>query len=54
MHFFGLYPWECLTCQEKFYNSKRHSESRSAAGEVYSGPSSERKVKPGSKTSPSK
>jgi hypothetical protein len=53
MYFFGLYPWECLTCQAKFYSGTRHSKSgRSPAGEVYIETQQARKVKPGSKESP--
>jgi hypothetical protein len=55
MFFFGLFPWECLTCQEKFYSSKRHSRSRRhPLGEVYTGPDPQPIVKPGSEESPSK
>jgi hypothetical protein len=36
MYFFGLYPWECLTCQQKFFSSRRYLRStRHPLGEVY-------------------
>jgi hypothetical protein len=52
MFFFGLFPWECLTCQEKFYSSKRHSRSRRhPLGEVYTESTPQPKVRPGTDTS---
>lgn len=55
MHFFGLYPWECLTCQEKFFNRKRHSRSkRHPLGEIYTESNPKPVVKPGSEESPSR
>ncbi len=49
MHFFALYPWECLTCQNKFYSSTRYSRSkRHALGEVYTESTHKPTVKPGS------
>jgi len=48
MYFFGLFPWECLTCQEKFYSRVRYSRSkRHAQGEVYTESSRNPAVKPG-------
>ena len=36
MYFFGLFPWECLTCQERFFSATRHSRSkRHPLGEIY-------------------
>lgn len=55
MYLFGLFPWECLTCQRKFYSSVRHSRTkRHALGEVYTGSSRKPVVKPGSEESHSK
>ncbi len=59
MYFFGLYPWECLTCQAKFYHATRHAKSgRNPAGEVYleshRARKAKREVKPGSEESHSK
>lgn len=52
MHFFGLFPWECLTCQEKFFSSKRYSRSkRHPLGEVYTESNPEPSVRPGSEES---
>jgi hypothetical protein len=49
MHFFALYPWECLTCQNKFYSSARYSRrKRHALGEVYTESTHKPTVKPGS------
>ena len=47
MHLFSLYPWECLTCQNVFFHSKRYSRSkRHAMGEVYTGSETAPKVSP--------
>ncbi len=36
--FFGYYPWECLTCQARFFSQQRYSKGeRSPHGEVYVG-----------------
>jgi hypothetical protein len=52
MYFFGLFPWECLTCRAKFFSSKRHSRSRRhPMGEVYTGSKPSEIVKPGSEES---
>ena len=53
MYFFGLFPWECLTCQEKFFNRVRHARSsnRHPLGEVYTGTTPAPSVKPGSEES---
>jgi hypothetical protein len=52
MYFFGLFPWECLTCQNKFYSNVRHSRSkRHSAGEVYTEFSHKPVAKPGSEES---
>ena len=37
-HFFGFYPWECLTCQARFFSQQRYPKGqRSNHGEVYIG-----------------
>jgi hypothetical protein len=55
MYFFGLFPWECLTCQTKFFSGKRHSRSkRNPLGEIYTDSSSTPEAKPGSEESHSK
>jgi len=52
MYFFGLFPWECLTCQNKFYSSVRYSRTkRHSMGEVYTESSHKPTVKPGSEES---
>jgi hypothetical protein len=52
MYFFGRFPWECLTCQERFFSSKRHARAkRHPLGEVYTGEKSTPSVKPGSEES---
>jgi hypothetical protein len=52
MYFFGLFPWECLTCQNQFFSSRRYSRSkRHPLGEVYTDSSSTPKVKPGTEES---
>jgi hypothetical protein len=52
MYFFGLFPWECLTCQKHFFSSTRHSRTkRHPAGEVYTGKEKTPTVKPGSEES---
>jgi hypothetical protein len=49
MHFFGLYPWECVDCQEHFFSIQRYSRSkRNALGEIYTGNKPAPGVKPGS------
>jgi len=49
MYFFGLFPWECLNCQERFFSSKRYTrEKRHPLGEVYVDSAHQPKVKPGS------
>ena len=50
MFFFGLFPWECLSCEELFFSKIRHSRSRRhPQGEVYiEGSSKPPRVKPGS------
>ena len=49
MYFFGLYPWECLTCQKRFFSKVRYPRTtRNAAGEVYTGSKKKQKVQPGS------
>jgi hypothetical protein len=36
MFFLGKYPWECLTCQKRFFDSLRYSQGkRHPNGEVY-------------------
>jgi len=52
MYFFGLFPWECLSCQERFFNRKRYARSkRHPLGEVYTGTAPRPAVKPGSEES---
>jgi len=52
MYFFGMFPWQCVDCHERFFSSKRYSRSkRNSVGEVYIGPNSVRTVKPGSEES---
>jgi hypothetical protein len=52
MHFFGLYPWECLNCQKFFFSQSRHSRSgRHPQGEVYLDSSKPQRVKSGSEES---
>ena len=53
MHIFRLYPWECLTCQEKFFSMTRHSRAtkRHPLGEVYTETKPQPVVKPGSEES---
>ena len=47
MHLFRLYPWECLTCQNLFFHSKRYSRAkRNALGEVYTGSEAAAQVSP--------
>ena len=55
MYFFGFFPWECMNCQERFFNRKRYVRSkRHPLGEVYTESSSRPVVKPGSEESHSK
>jgi hypothetical protein len=55
MYFIGLFPWECLTCQEKFFSSTRYSRTkRHPLGEVYTESKPKPVMKPGSEESPSK
>jgi len=52
MYFFGLFPWECVDCQKRFFSAKRYSRARrNAAGEVYTGTTKAPSVKPGSEES---
>ena len=52
MYFFGLFPWECLTCQERFFSSKRYPRSRRhPLGEVYKESETNSTLKPGSEES---
>jgi hypothetical protein len=54
MYFFGLYPWECLTCQEKFFSGTRYSRSgRNPVGEIYTETRPKPVAKPGSEERPS-
>jgi hypothetical protein len=55
MYFFRLFPWECLTCQEKFFNGQRYAQSRRhPLGEVYTESNPKATVKAGSEESPSR
>ena len=48
MYLFGLFPWECLTCQQLFFSSKRHSRKmRHPLGEIYTGNERTPAVNPG-------
>jgi hypothetical protein len=48
MYFFGLFPWECVECQKRFFHRKRYVRSRRhAMGEVYTESKSAPVVKPG-------
>jgi len=52
MYLFGMFPWECVDCQKRFFSSKRYSRSRRhPAGEIYTGTERTPKVKSGSKES---
>jgi len=52
MYFFGLFPWECVDCQKRFFSSKRYLRAkRHPAGEVYTGTKKTQNVKPGSEES---
>jgi hypothetical protein len=52
MYFFGMFPWECVDCHERFFSSKRYSRSkRNSMGEVYTDATSAPAVKPGSEES---
>jgi len=54
MYFFGMFPWECVDCQKRFFSSKRYSRSkRHAMGEIYTGTEMAPKVNPGAEESPS-
>jgi hypothetical protein len=49
MSFFGHYPWECLTCQTRFFDAMRSAGSkRNPMGEVYTSRQHAPKVRPGS------
>ncbi len=49
MYFFGLFPWECVDCQWRFFSARRYSrKERHPAGEVYIGGKKSPAVKPGS------
>ena len=49
MYLVGYFPWECLTCQKRFYSSTRYARSkRNPLGEVYTGSEQTPTVKPGS------
>jgi hypothetical protein len=49
MYFFGLFPWECVDCQRRFFSARRYSrKERHPAGEVYIGGKKSPAVKPGS------
>ena len=55
MYFFGLFPWECVDCQARFFHRKRYvCVKRHPLGEVYRESHSRQTVKPGSEESPSK
>lgn len=55
MYFFGFFPWECVDCQKRFFNRKRHVRSkRHPQGEVYTESSAKPAVKPGSEESHSR
>jgi hypothetical protein len=52
MFFLGKYPWECLTCQKRFFSTERSSNTkRHPLGEVYLGGERPPRVKPGSEES---
>jgi len=52
MYFFGMFPWQCVDCHERFFSNKRYPRSkRNAMGEVYTGSGSSRTVRPGSEES---
>lgn len=37
-YWFGFYPWECLTCQARFFSQQRYPRgARNQHGEVYVG-----------------
>lgn len=37
-YFLGFYPWECLTCQARFFSQQRYPRgARNQHGEVYVG-----------------
>jgi hypothetical protein len=49
MYFIGMYPWECVDCQKRFFSTRRYNRSgRHALGEIYTGSKPTPKVKPGS------
>jgi hypothetical protein len=49
MYFFGLFPWECVDCQARFFNRKRYVfAKRHPLGEVYTESNSRQTVNPGS------
>ena len=49
MYFLGLFPWECVDCQKRFFSRKRYVRSkRHALGEVYTESIPRPGVKPGS------
>jgi len=55
MYIFGMFPWECVDCQKRFFSSKRYSRSkRHSMGEIYTGSEPRRRVDPVSKESHSR
>jgi hypothetical protein len=55
MYFFGFFPWECVSCQARFFNRKRYVRSkRHPLGEIYTESKPRPVVKPGSEESHSK
>ena len=47
-YFFGRFPWECLSCQQIFFSSKRYVRSkRHPLGEVYTETDPRPQVNPG-------
>lgn len=48
MYFIGMYPWECVDCQSRFFSTKRYNRARRhPLGEVYTGSKPTQKVRPG-------